>query len=470
MTITRGQAAARSGGSDRQGQQPEGLDGLQARLLGKVVRPGDATYDEVRRLWNGMVDRRPAAILRCTAARDVVEAVSFARDAGLPIAVRGGGHSIAGNSSCDGGIMIDLSPMRAIWVDPKARTAVAEPGVLLMELDAATQAHGLATPSGVVGHTGIAGLTLGGGIGRLARKHGLTCDNLLSAAVVLADGRVVRASATEHPDLFWGLRGGGGNLGIVTAFEYRLHPVGPIILGGLLLHPFGCAREALRFYRDFNRAAPDEVSADAVLMATPTEGLMLGIACSYLGPLDEGERVLRPLREFGPPAQDQVGPVAYTALQTSLDELFARGRRFYWKSHLLREISDRAIEALLEQSTRIPAAPTVIVLQHIGGAVSRIGVGETAYAHRNAAYDCIPIAIWDNPADDARNIAWGRGFFEALRPFATGGVYVNNLGEEGDERVRAAYGTNHARLAQVKARYDPSNLFRLNQNVWPAAA
>ncbi|MBL6458767.1 FAD-binding oxidoreductase [Belnapia sp. T6] len=444
------------------------IDQLRARLRGQVVLPTDAHYDAVRQLWNGMVDRRPAFILRCATTEDVAEAVTFARGTGLPVAVRGGGHSIAGNSSCDGGVMIDLSPMRTIRVDATTRTAVAGPGVLLSELDAATQAHGLAVPSGVVGHTGIAGLTLGGGIGRLARKHGLTCDNLLSAEVVLADGRVVRASAVERPDLFWGLRGGGGNLGIVTAFEYRLHPLGPTVLGGLLLHDFARARQALRFYRDFNRAAPDEVSADAVLLATP-EGPMLGISCCYLGPVEEGERVLRPLREFGPPAQDLVGPVAYTALQTGLDDLFARGRRFYWKSHYLHGISDAAVEAMLARFAEVPGPPTLVVLQQVGGAISRVDPATTAYGNRDAAYDCVPIAIWDDPTEDERNIAWTRGFAEAVRPFATGGVYVNNLGEEGEERVRAAYGSNYVRLARLKAEYDPTNLFRLNQNVRPAA-
>jgi FAD/FMN-containing dehydrogenase len=448
---------------------PGALDRLRTRLRGEILQPGDPDYDTVRKLWNGMVEKRPAAIIRCAGSADVVAALEVARGSGLPLAVRGGGHSIGGNSSCDGGLMIDLSPMKAIQVDPERRTARAEAGVLLSELDAATQAHGLAASTGVVGHTGIAGLTLGGGIGRLMRKYGLTSDTLISAEVVLADGRVVTASEAEHPDLFWALRGGGGNFGIVTRFEYRVFPVGPTILGGLILHEFARAAEALRFYRDFCLAAPDEISVDAALMAMPEGGLMLGFAPCHIGPLEQAERELQPLRAFGPPAQDMVGPMPYVALQTGLDDLFARGRRFYWKSHFLREMSDAAIDTMVAGFAEVPGPPSLIVLQQAGGETARRGASDTAYGNRDANWNFIPCAISEDPAEDARNIAWVRGVFDAMRPFATGGVYVNDLGEEGEDRIRAAYGTNYDRLARVKAKYDPTNLFRLNQNIRPAA-
>jgi FAD/FMN-containing dehydrogenase len=463
-----GGVATTARGEPAPGLASGALDRQCAKLRGEIVQPGDADYDTVRQLWNGMMDRRPAAILRCAGTADVVAALEFARGSGLPLAVRSGGHSIGGNSSCDGGLMIDLSLMKAIQIDAPGRAARAEAGVLLSGLDAATQAHGLAASSGVVGHTGIAGLTLGGGMGRLMRKYGLTSDTLLSAEVVLADGRVVTASETENPDLFWALRGGGGNFGIVTRFEYRLFLVGPTILGGLILHEFARATEALRFYRDFCLAAPDEVSVDAALMAMPGGSLMLGFAPCHIGPLEQAERELQPLRSFGPPAQDMVGPMPYVALQTSLDDLFARGRRFYWKSHFLREMPDAAIDTMVAQFARVPGPPSVIVLQQAGGETARRGAGETAYGNRDANWNFIPCAISEDPAEDARNIAWVRGVFEAMRPYATGGVYVNDLGDEGEERIRAAYGGNYDRLARVKSKYDPLNLFRLNQNIRPA--
>ena len=451
------------------GLAPGDLDRLRARLGGEILQPNDPGYDTVRQLWNGMVDRQPAAILRCTGNADVVAALELARSSGLLLAVRGGGHSIGGNSSCDGGLMIDLSPMKAIRVDPQKRTAQAEAGVLLSELDEATQAQGLAASTGVVGHTGIAGLTLGGGMGRLMRKYGLTSDTLLSAEVVLADGQVVTASETEHSDLFWGLRGGGGNFGVVTRFEYRLFPVGPTIMGGPVFHEFARAAEALRFYRDFCLAAPDEISVDAALMSVPEGGLMLGFSCCHIGPLEQAERDLQPLRAFGPPVQDLVGPMPYVALQCSLDELFARGRRFYWKSHFLREMSDAAIDTMVSEFAKVPGPPSLIILQQAGGETARREAGSTAYGNRDANWNFIPCAISDDPAEDRRNMAWVRGIFEAMRPFATGGVYVNDLGEEGEDRIRAAYGENYDRLTQVKAKYDPTNLFRLNQNIRPAA-
>jgi FAD/FMN-containing dehydrogenase len=444
----------------------EGLNTLKTALRGEVLRPADPGYGAARQLWNGMIDRRPAAILRCKDTQDVVLALAFARSIGVELTVRGGGHSIAGKSSCDGGLVIDLTLMRAVEVDPAARTVRCGAGVLLSEMDTATQAHGLAVPSGLVGHTGIAGLTLGGGQGRMSRKFGLTCDNLLEAEVVLADGRVVRASASNNADLFWGLCGGGGNLGIVTQFTFRAHRLGPEIHGGLVLHPGAHGLAVLRHYRDFCLAAADEVSADAVMMATP-EGPFVGISACHVGVLDEGERALQSLCTFGTPAQVMMGPTPYLALQTSLDDLFAYGRRFYWKSFYLNALPDSAVDVLLDQFARVPAPPSVITLQLEGGAITRRPESDAAFANRDAQWNCVPIAIWDDPAEDARNIAWIRGLFDAMRPFASGGVYVNDLGDEGEERIRAAYGANFTRLAAVKAKYDPDNIFRANQNIRP---
>lgn len=441
-------------------------ENLRARLAGRLIFLDDPGYDTLRRVWNGRIDKRPALIARCANADDITEAIRFARDNDVEASVRGGGHNIAGNSLCDGGIVIDLSGMKGIIIDPAARTAWAEPGLLLREFDTATQAHGLATTMGLMSDTGIAGLTLGGGLGRLARKYGATCDNLLAAEVVLADGTRVTASPEENPDLFWGLRGGGGNFGVVAAFTYRLHPVGPTLLGGMLLYDFGRAREVLRFYRDFCRSAPDEVSADVAMLTSPEGQKVLAIAACYVGPLDEGERVLRPLRQFGPPLADQIAPTPYTSLQISVDSPLPRGRRYYWKAHLLKELDDSVIDILVDGFAKVPSPMSILVLQLFGGAVARVDQTATAYANRDALWDCIPICAWEDEAEDDVNVAWGRAIWEALRPHARA-VYVNNLGDEGEERVRAAFGSNYDRLAALKRRYDPTNFFRLNQNIRP---
>ena len=445
------------------------IDRLRAQLRGEVILPGDTAYEAARPLWNGMVDKRPAVIARCTDAADVAEAIRYARRAGLVIAVRGGGHSIAGVSSCDGGLVIDLSAMQRVTVDLVRRTAHAEPGVLIGTFDAATQAHGLATTMGVNADTGIAGLTLGGGLGRLGRKHGLACDNLLSAELVLADGRKIRASVEENADLFWGVRGGGGNFGVATSLEYRLHPLGPTVLGGMLVWDWTRAGEAMRHYAAFCAAAPDEVDALGILLTSPDGAPVFAVSACFAGPVEAGERALRPLRQGGPlPAQDAVAPMAYTALQSSADPIFPRGRRYYWKSHFLQELRSAAIDRMLEAFERVSSPMSVVGLQQAGGAIARVPADVTAYGNRDAAFDCIPISIWEDPALDAANIAWSRDFWEAIRPFATGGVYVNNLGDEGEERIRAAYGKNYARLAALKAKYDPDNVFQLNQNIRPA--
>jgi FAD/FMN-containing dehydrogenase len=414
-----------------------------------------------------MVDRRPMLIAYCTTVTDVVEALAFARTSGLLTAVRGGGHNVAGSTLCDGGLVIDLSRMNKVTVDPKEGTARAEGGALLADLDAATQAHGLATTTGVNSDTGLIGLTLGGGIGRLGRKHGLSCDNMLSAEIVTPDGRVLTASHDENVDLFWGLRGGGGNFGIVIAITYKLHPVGPTVLAGSLVYEWKQARDALRLYAGFSTKAPDELCTDAALVTLPDGGHGFAISAFYAGPPDEGERVLRPLREALPTAADQIGPVSYVQLQRAGDASFPRGHRFYWKAQFLREVTDGAIDALVDRFPSVPSARSFFVFQQVGGAISRVPVTATAYANRSAAYDCFPVSIWTDPAADEANIAWAREMYASMRPFAMGGVYVNNLGDEGEDRVKAAYGENYERLAALKRKYDPDNLLRLNQNIRP---
>jgi FAD/FMN-containing dehydrogenase len=439
---------------------------LRQAVRGEVIAPGDIAYDQARRVWNGMIDRRPGAVVYCAESNDVAAAVKFARSRSLLVAVRAGGHNIGGASVCDGGLVIDLSRMKQIEVDPIKRTARAQAGLNLGEFDVITQAHGLATTMGVNADTGIAGLTLGGGFGKLGRKYGLSCDNLISAEIVTADGRLLHVSATDHADLFWAIRGGGGNFGIVTSFEYRLFPVGPKLLAGSILHPYDRAREAMRFYRTFASSAPDELSLDAALATTPSGERVFSISPCYVGPIEEGERVLKPLRTYGTPIQDQIAPRAYVDIQSAGDANFPRGRRYYWKAQFLRELSDPAVDVLLE-SYAGAASGSLLVLQHVGGAIARVPVKDTPYANRDALYDCFPISIWDDPEEDPARIRWARELWDAMRPFSTGGVYANNLGEEGKERVEAAYGENYPRLLALKNKYDPTNFFKLNQNIRP---
>jgi FAD/FMN-containing dehydrogenase len=436
-------------------------------LRGELVLPADAAYEAARRVWNGAIDKRPAAIVFCADADDVREAVTWARSEGCLVAVRSGGHNVAGLSVCDDGLVIDLSHMKGITVDPERRIARAEAGLNLGEFDTATQAHGLATTMGVNTDTGIAGLTLGGGFGKLGRKYGLTCDNLLAAEIVTADGRLLRTSAGEHPDLFWALRGGGGNFGVVTAFEYRLHPVGPPLLVGSVLHAYDRAREAMRFYDEFSRGAPDELSVDAALVTLPSGDRAFSISACFVGSPEAGGPVIAPLMAFGSPIESRLRTVPYLQIQSAGDGLFPRGRRYYWKAQFLREIADGAIAALLDSYAQAPTPSSLLVFQQVGGAIARVPAADSPYANRDAAVDCFPIAIWDDPADDEANIRWARALWNAVRPFSTGGVYANNLGDEGSDRVREAYGANYARLAAVKRRYDPTNFFRLNQNIRP---
>jgi len=443
------------------------LERFRQGLRGEAILRGEDGYDHARKVWNGAIDKRPALIVYCADAADVSRAVTFARSGAYLVAVRCGGHNVAGLSVCDDGMVIDLSRMKQIDVDPERRVARAGAGMTLGEFDRATQAVGLATTMGVNSDTGIAGLTLGGGFGRLGRKYGLSCDNLVGADVVLADGRLVKASETEHADLFWGLRGGGGNFGIVTAFEYRLHPVGPLLLTGSVQHRFDQARDALRFYHEFASQAPDELSVDAALVTQPGGERYLSLSACYAGPVGDGERVLRPLSEFGSPVERRFAPVPYVEIQAAGDAIFPRGRRYYWKAQFLRELAGAAIDTLLDTCANAPDGTSLLVLQHVGGAIARVPRTQTPYVNRDALYDCFPISIWDDPADDEVNVRWAREAWHAIRPFSTGGVYANNLGEEGEDRVLAAYGENYARLAEIKDRYDPTNFFRLNQNVRP---
>jgi len=442
---------------------------LKLSLRGELLRPGDETYDETRRVWNGMIDHRPALIARCAGTADVIETVTFARDHDLLVSVRGGGHNIAGKAVCTGGLMIDLSRMRSVAVDPLNRTARVEGGATLGELDGATQASGLATTAGVVTHTGVAGLTLGGGVGRLARKYGLACDNLLSVDLVTTDGQVVRSSVTEDSDLFWGVRGAGANFGVATSFQFQLHPVGPGVLGGVVVHPLEKAREALRFYYEYSHSAPDELSADAFFLTSPDGDPVFAISVCYIGPMEQGERVLEPLRRFGPPLADEVGPVAYTDLQAAGDAFFPIGLHYYWKSHFLEEIAEDAIEATVSHFARVPSPRSLIVFQQFGGAVSRVAHSQTAFRHRNAQYDNFAASIWTDPREVEMHQQWVREWWDMMSAFSIGAEYVNNLGEEGEDRVRAAYGDNYERLVALKNTYDPTNVFRLNANIQPSA-
>jgi hypothetical protein len=449
------------------------LDDATIRELGVVLRgdlvlPGGDGYDRARAVFNGMVDRRPALIVRCAGAADVVRGVKLAHSHDLPLSIRGGGHSVAGKAVCDGGLMLDLSPMKGIRVDPAQRTAEAQAGLTLGEFDHETQAFGLATTLGVVSVTGIAGLTLGGGLGWLNGKHGLACDNLLAADVVTADGRLLTASQEENEDLFWAIRGGGGNFGVLTSFRYRLHPVG-MVLGGGLSYPLSKAHEVLRFYHEFASGCPDELSTDASLGLAPDGSGVVVVSVCYCGPAEEGERVLRPLREFGSPLADNIQPMAYTTLQSAPDARFPPGRQHYWKSSYLKELSDDAVEVMVRFVSEMPSPTTGVGLQQMHGAASRVDPTATAFPHRDEHYDFLILSQWADPAESERNVQWTRAFFEAMQPYFEEGVYVNNLGDEGEDRVQAAYGVNYGRLSTLKSRYDPTNLFRLNQNIKPTA-
>jgi FAD/FMN-containing dehydrogenase len=444
------------------------IEQLKGRLRGDLLCPGDDHYDSARTIHNGMIDRRPALIVRCAGVADVLEAVTFARSHHLVVAVRGGGHGVPGFAVCDGGLMIDLSRMKAVRVDPVHRTARAEGGATWGDFDHETQAFGLATTGGIARPTGIAGLTLGGGHGYLMRAYGLACDNLLSVDVVTADGRLLTASATEHTDLFWAVRGGGGNFGVVTAFEYRLHPVSQM-LGGLLVYPLTHAKDVFRFYRNFTQTTPEALGSLCNLATLPDGTPAAVILLAYNGSVEDGEPLLRPLRTCAPLLADQVGLMPYIALQSIVENFNPPGLRNYWKSNYLQDLSDGAIEVLVDHYRTVPAPHTHVVIEHLGGAVSRVGADETAVDHREALYNFLIVGMWADAAMDAQVIGWVRELWGALQPFSSGGLYVNYEAEHDMGRVQAAYSpAKYARLVAVKSTYDPTNLFRLNQNIPPA--
>ncbi|MBA3512479.1 MAG: FAD-binding oxidoreductase [Sphingomonas sp.] len=402
---------------------------------------------------------------------DVAKAIAFARAKGLPISVRGGDHSAAGAAVCEGGVMIDLAPMQGLEIDPARRVARVEPGLRWKQVDEATQAHGLATTGGTVSDTGVAGLTLGGGLGWLAGRYGLTCDNLLAAEVVTADGAHLRASETENADLFWALRGGGGNFGVVTAFELQLHSVGPTIYGGMVAHPIDRAAEVLRFYRDFCASNPDEMNTACAMMTTPDGAKIIAIAACHCGSLEDGEEALRPIKQFGSPVVDQMGAMPYLALQTALDGAFPRGRRYYWKSALVTQLRDEMIERMPEQFVTAPSPHTLFLLQQIGNAANRVPADATAFAHRDARWDALVLTGWEDPSEDAQQVAWSRQVHQSWKPFCSDASYTNALsGEDSDADVRSSYGSAYRRLAEIKARYDPANVFRMNANIKPVGA
>jgi hypothetical protein len=454
-----------SGGSDTF-LDPGTVQDFAARLRGSLLRHGDVGYDEVRKLFNGMIDHRPALIARCGGAADVIAAVQFARQHDLLVSIKGGGHGVAGKAVCDGGLMIDFSHMKSIRVDPTERTVRAEPGVLGAELDRETQAFGLATPVGTVSTTGIAGLTLGGGQSWLASKYGFAIDNLRSVDIVTADGTLRTASATQQEDLFWAIRGAGHNFGVVTSFEYRLHPVGPV-LGGLVIHPLSQAVEVLRFYREFTASQPDELQTWAGILTLPDGNPVVALVPCYVGSLEEGERLLSPLRRFGTPIADTVAPLPYVAMQQIFDAAFPPGRLNYWKSALTDHLADEVIEASVEYARKVPSPFTAILFAELHGAYSRVGKTETAYFHRDLQYDAIVLSGWTDPADTQRNVSWTRELFAVWEPHLARAAYVNDLGDEGEDRARSAYGGNYARLIALKTKYDPTNLFRMNQNIRP---
>ena len=443
---------------------------LATEFSGQLLQPADPRYDEARRVHNGLIDRHPALIARCSGTADIADAVKLARKLNLEVAVRGGGHNVAGRATIDGGLMIDLAGMRGIHVDVRNRTARAQGGVLWKEFNRETQLHGLATTGGVVGTTGIAGLTLGGGIGWLMPKYGLALDNLRSAEIVLADGTVTRASADENRDLFWAIRGGGGNFGIASSFEYNLHAVGPIITGGLVAHPLPRGVEVLKFFREVCESAPDEMMIVAGLLTAPdgSGAKVVGIAVAHCGPLVDGETAVRPIKAFGPPVMDLMGPIPYCAQNSLLDAAFPKGALNYWKAQFLTALSDDAIEVLVERFAACPSPMSQMVIEHFHGAASRVGIAETAFAMRVNGFNIAIMSQWNDPANTAECIEWCRGTYTALKPFFAPMRYVNYLGDdEGADPATEAYGPNYQRLRQLKTKYDPDNFFHTNVNIKP---
>jgi FAD/FMN-containing dehydrogenase len=445
---------------------------LGKTFTGQLLKPGDAGYEEARRVHNGLVDKRPALIARCRSTADVAEAVKLTQKLGLEVAVRGGGHNVAGRATIDGGVMIDLGPMKEIHVDPRNRTVRAQGGVTWGELNGETQRHGLAVTGGVVSSTGIAGLTLGGGLGWLMGKHGLALDNLRSVELVSAEGKNVRTSNEEQPDLFWAVRGGGGNFGVATFFDYQLHPVGPTVTGGLVAHLFDHARDVLRFFRERTASLADEHVLFGTLVHAPdgSGAKLAAMATCHCGSLAAGEQAMLPLKQFGSPVLDAVGPMSYRDLNAMLDAGYPKGALNYWKSSFLKELSDDAIDTMIACFARCPTPMGQLLLEHVHGAVARVGVKDTAFPHRANGYNFLVLSQWSDPAMTDRCIAWARETYGAMEPFAASGRYVNYLDDdEPGDPVRAAYGPNYRRLQELKAKYDPKNFFRMNQNIRPLA-
>ncbi|CAG1769728.1 6-hydroxy-D-nicotine oxidase [uncultured bacterium] len=454
----------------------ETTENLRSKVKGRIVLPGDLSYDEVRKIWNAMIDRRPAVIMQCAEADDVTHAISFARENGLEISIRGAGHNIAGNALCDNGLTIDFSNMKNVRVDAAKRRAYVEPGATLADFDAAVQKHGLATPVGINSTTGISGLTLGGGFGWLTRKYGMTIDNLISADVITADGKKMRASENENADLFWAIRGGGGNFGVVTRYEFKLYPVGTEILAGLLVFPFKQAKQVLTQYREFIESAPEDLSVWVVLRQSPPLPFLpeyvhgkevVILAIFYAGDVNQGKKLIEPLRHFGDPHGEHIGAQPYTEWQKAFDPLLTPGARNYWKSHNLTVLNDGAMDTMIEFAGNLPSPQCEIFIGLLAGAANRVPADSMAYAHRDAKFALNVHGRWDQAADDERCIAWAREFFESSAPYASGTVYVNFMTKDEVDRIAAAYGSNYDRLVQIKRKYDPENVFHLNQNIKP---
>jgi FAD/FMN-containing dehydrogenase len=453
------------------------LENLKAGLRGALLMPGDDGYDQARTVWNAMIDRHPALVVRCAGVNDIRQAVNFARTHGLLLAVKGGGHNIAGNAVCDGGMLIDLSRMRSVQIDPAQRVAHVEPGATLGDFDTEAQAFGLATPVGVNSTTGIAGLTLGGGFGWFSRKQGMTIDNLLAVDVVTADGNFVRASAKENSDLFWALRGGSGNFGIVTRFEFQLHPLGPNVLSGLVVYSQKEAASALKKYREYARQLGEETTVWTVLRKAPPLPFLpsnvhgtdiIAFALFHAGDPKAGEKAIEPVRHFGTPLGEHVGVQPYCNWQKALDPLLTPGARNYWKSHNFTDLSDGLIDVTIKYAGNVPSPHSEIFFGMIGGATMRPAPDSAAYSHRNTLFVCNVHGRWETPAEDQKGIEWARGFYRESAAYATGGVYVNFLTDDESDRIKAAYGPNYDKLTAIKRKYDPQNLFRTNQNISPA--
>lgn len=444
---------------------------LAKTFTGQLLQAGDAGYEAARRVHNGLIDKHPAVIARCMGTADIADAVRLARQLGLEIAVRGGGHNVAGNATVEGGMMIDLSPMKGIHVDAKARTVRAQGGTTWGEVNRETQVHGLAVTGGVISTTGVSGLTLGGGIGWLMSKYGLSLDNLLSVEVVTANGDALVASAKENADLFWAVRGGGGNFGIASSLEFRLHPIGPMVTGGLVVHPFPKARATLHYYRELTSKLPEEMGVFCAFTHAPDGSgtQVAALIAAHFGSLADGANAMAPVKAFGPPVMDVIGPIPYTALNMMLDAGNPKGALNYWKANMLPELSDDAVDAMIQCFSRCPTPMGAILVEHFHGAVCRVGVSETAFPHRSPGYNFLILGQWPDPGQTDRCVAWVRETYEAMKPFFASGRYVNYLGgDEGKDEVSAAYGVNLARLRQIKKTYDPGNLFHLNQNIPPA--